>query len=102
MRLAKLAKTTRTLPTGRRVPMTVLLTRENQDFVDSCVDLKEFNSVDQVFDAALSLYRRHVLALKRYAEEQTHKGYTRSEILASIQCETVVTKALRRRSTRPR
>ena len=29
-------------------------------------------------------------------------GYTRSEILASIQCETVVTKALRRRPTRLR
>ena len=76
----------------RRVPLTIMLSPENQDFVDSCVDLKEFNSVDKVFDAAITFYRRHVHALKAYAEEQRLKGYTRSEILAAIQCETLVTK----------
>jgi hypothetical protein len=73
-----------------------MLSPENQDFVDACVDLKEFDSVDQVFDAAITCYRKHVEALKAYAEEQTLKGYSRAEILASIECETVVIKALGR------
>ena len=80
----------------RRVPLTIMLSPENQEFVDACVDLKEFDSVDKVFDAAITFYRRHVEALKAYAEEQRLKGYSRSEILASIECETVVIKALAR------
>ena len=78
----------------KRVPLTIMLSPENQDFVDACVDLKEFDSVDKVFDAAITFYRRHVHALKAYTEEQSLKGYSRSEILASIECETVVVKAL--------
>ncbi len=55
--------------------------------------MKEFHSVDQFFDAALTLYRKHVQAVNAYADEQSHKGYSRAEILASIECETVVTRA---------
>jgi hypothetical protein len=79
----------------RRIPLTITLDPDNQQFVDACVDLKAFDSVDKVFDTALSFYRRHVRAVESYAEEQSHKGYSRSEIFASIECETVVTKAAR-------
>jgi hypothetical protein len=78
----------------RRVPLTITLDADNLAFVESCVSFREFDSVDRLFDAALACYRRHVHALNVYAEDQTHKGYSRSEILASIECETVVTKPI--------
>jgi hypothetical protein len=77
---------------ARRIPLTITLTADHLAFVESCVSLKEFNSVDQLFDAALSLYRKHVQAVNAYADEQSHRGYSRDEILASIECETVVTR----------
>jgi hypothetical protein len=77
---------------ARRVPLTITVTADHLAFIESCVSLKEFNSVDQLFDAALALYRRHVQALNAYADEQSHRGYSREEILASIECETVVTR----------
>jgi hypothetical protein len=78
----------------RRVPLTITLDTDNLAFVESCVSFKEFDSVDRLFDAALACYRRYVHALNTYTEDQTHKGYSRPEILASIECETVVTKPL--------
>jgi hypothetical protein len=76
----------------QRTPLTITLSREDLAFLESCVSLKAFDSVDQFFAAALSHYRRHIRAVNTYAEDQAHKGLTRAEILASIQCETVVTK----------
>jgi hypothetical protein len=78
---------------ARRIPLTITLSAEHYGFIESCVCMKEFHSVDQFFDAALTLYRKHVQAVNAYADEQSHKGYSRAEILASIECETVVTRA---------
>ena len=77
---------------AQRIPLTITLSATDLEFVESCVSLKEFNSVDQFFAAALAHYRRHVHAVNTYAEDQAHKGLTRAEIFAAIQCETVVTK----------
>jgi hypothetical protein len=77
---------------AQRVPLTIMLSRKDLAFIESCVSLKSFDSVDQFFAAALAHYRRHVHAVNTYAEDQAHKGLTRAEIFASIQCETVVTK----------
>ena len=82
---------------SRRVPLTITLEPDNLAFIESCVSLKEFDSVDKLFDAALACYRRHLHALNAYAEDQSHKGLSRAEILESIQCETVVTKVVARR-----
>jgi hypothetical protein len=84
----------------RRIPLTIMLNPENQEFVDACVDLKEFDSVDKVFDAAIACYRQHIHALKAYSEQQSLKGYSRSEIWGSIEWETLVIKALPRRTRR--
>jgi hypothetical protein len=89
MRSTKLARYS-----TQRIPLTITLSAKDLAFIESCVSLKAFDSVDQLFAAALSHYRRYVHALNTYAEDQAHKGLTRSEILASIQCETVVTKAV--------
>jgi hypothetical protein len=76
----------------QRYPLTITLSAKDLAFVESCVSLKSFDSVDQLFAAALAQYRRYIHAVNAYAEDQAHKGLTRAEILASIQCETVVTR----------
>lgn len=86
----------------RRVPLTVMLSRQNQAFVESCVDLGEFRSVDEFFDAALAVYRRHIHAINCYAEGQIDKGLSRTEALASVQCEMLLTRPLSTRSGRRR
>jgi hypothetical protein len=87
---------------SRRIPLTITLDPENYGFIESCVCLKEFDSVDKFFDAALGFYRRHLDALHAYAEQQSHKGYSRSEILEAIECETVVTRTVAPRQARRR
>ena len=86
----------------RRVPLTITLDLDNYALIESCVALKEFDSVDKFFDAALTVYRRHLHALHAYAEDQSHKGLSRSEILDSIECETLVTKVVAQRALRRR
>jgi hypothetical protein len=87
MRLTKHARNS-----AQRIPLTITLSKRDLVFIESCVALNSFESVDQFFAAALAHYRRHIHAVNTYAEDQAHKGLTRAEILASIQCETVVTK----------
>jgi len=87
---------------ARRIPITVMLDPENHAFLESCSSIKEFDSVDKFFNAALVYYRKHLRALTAYADAQREKGYTRAEILASIECETVVTKSVVPRPIRRR
>jgi Arc/MetJ-type ribon-helix-helix transcriptional regulator len=79
--------------TARRIPITIALEQDKHAFIESCVSLRQFDSVDEIFHAALSLYRRHGHALNVHAEAQTHMGYSRAEILESIECETLLTRA---------
>lgn len=81
----------------RRIALTIALSDEEFTFIEECVALKEFRSVDELFGASLSFYRKHLDAIKEYAEEQLAKGHSRAEILESIEIETVITKAARRR-----
>ncbi len=87
---------------SRRIPITITLDPENYAFIESCVSLKEFDSVDKFFDAALAFYGRHLHAIHAYAEDQSHKGLSRSEILESIECETLVTRIVAARPMRRR
>jgi len=84
----------------QRIPITITLEQDTHAFIESCVSLKQFDSVDELFDAALAFYRKHVRALNAYAEEQSHKGYSRAEVLQSIECETLITKSLSARPAR--
>jgi hypothetical protein len=78
----------------QRIPITIALEQDSHTFIESCVSLKQFDSVDELFAAALAFYRRHLNALNAYAEEQDHKGYSRAELLEAIECETLITKAV--------
>ena len=76
----------------RRVPLTITLDPNNYDFVESCAALNAFRSVDELFDAALTIYQQHTRALLAYTEMQSDKGLSRDEILRSIKCEILFTR----------
>ena len=80
----------------RRIPLTITLDPSDFAFIESCVELREFRCVDELFDASLSFYRRHLQALQAYAEDLGSRGYSRAEILESIELETLITKAVTR------
>jgi hypothetical protein len=92
MRASKSDRSTRN--SSRRIPLTITLAAADLAFIESCVSLKQFDSVDKFFAAALAHYRRHLQVLNAYAEDQEHKSLSRAEILASIECETVVTRVI--------
>jgi hypothetical protein len=79
---------------ARRIPLTITLAPRDLAFIESCVSLKQFDSVDKFFAAALAHYRKYLQVLNAYAEDQEHKSLSRAEILASIECETVITRRI--------
>ena len=89
MQVSKLSKV-KALKIRRRLPLT--LNSQDYAFIESCVSLKQFHSIDEFFDAAIALYQKHLDALSTYTEDQLHKGLSRAEILESIECEIIVTK----------
>lgn len=48
--------------------------------------------MDDLFEAALTFYQRQTRALRAYTEMQMDKGYSREEVLQSVQLEFVFTK----------
>lgn len=86
----------------RHLALTIALSKDEFEFIDECVVLKEFRSVDELFGAALAFYRKHLEAIKEYADDELAKGHSRAEILESIEIETLITKAAARRRRRKR
>jgi hypothetical protein len=83
-----------------RVPLTITLAPKSYRFVEACAQLKEFRSVDDLFEAALAFYQRQTRALSAYTEMQMDKGYTREEVLSSVQLEFVFTRLQRKERLR--
>ncbi|MBL8267486.1 hypothetical protein [Steroidobacter sp.] len=92
----------RTKPRKRHLALTIVLSAKEFQFIDDCVALKEFRSVDELFGASLSFYRKHLEAIQEYAEDQLARGHSRAEILERIEIETVITKAAHSRRRRKR
>ena len=80
----------------RRLPLTVALSSDSYAFVERCAREQRFRSVDEFFDAALSVFRRHVEALDAYVELEEASGQSFDEIIRSAQCEIVLTRPRRR------
>ena len=87
MRSAKNRRTDR-----QRLPLTITLDPETYSFVEDCARLKQFRSIDEFFEAALTNFRQHVRALDAYLELEEAKGKTLEEIMRSTQCEIVFTR----------
>ncbi len=77
-----------------RVPLTITLDVATYGFVESCAALKHFDSLDQFFDAALTIFERHIRALSAYVELQEAKGLSRDEIMRSAEWEILFTRHL--------
>jgi hypothetical protein len=72
-----------------RVPLTITLDTATYKFVEACAARKEFRSVDDFFEAALTIFKNHLDALMAYVELQEAKGMTLEEIKSSTQYEIV-------------
>lgn len=75
-----------------RVPLTIGLDRQRYEFVLQVAKLREFRSLDDFFEAALSVYERHLLAAQEYVAMQEANGLTRDEAIEAVQCEIVFTR----------
>jgi hypothetical protein len=80
----------------KRLPLTIALTSDSYEFVERCAREQRFRSVDEFFDAALSVFRRHVEALEAYVELEEASGKSFEEIVGSAECEIVLTRPRRR------
>jgi len=76
----------------QRLPLTITLDPDTYSFVEECARLKQFRSVDNFFEAALTNFRAHVRALDAYLELEEAKGRTLEEVMRSTQCEIVFTR----------
>jgi Arc/MetJ-type ribon-helix-helix transcriptional regulator len=75
-----------------RVPLTITLGPESYRFIEACAQRGEFRNIDELFEAALITYQRQSEAVRAYTELQIDKGYSREEILQSLQLEFVITR----------
>jgi hypothetical protein len=87
MRQGKLRRANR-----QRLPLTITLDPATFRFVEECARLKQFQSIDEFFEAALANYRQHVRAVDAYLELEADKGRSFEEIMSSTQCEIVFTR----------
>lgn len=72
-----------------RIPLTITLDAATYEFVEACAARKEFRSVDEFFEAALTIFKNHLDALLAYVELQEAKGLTLEEIKRSTHYEIV-------------
>ncbi len=86
---------TRSKKRHSRVPLTITLDPASYEFVESCALRTEFKSVDELFEAALTIYKNHLEALHAYVEMQEARGMSMDEIMRVAKPEILFT---RRRS----
>lgn len=75
-----------------RVPLTITLDKQRYEFVLQVAKLREFRSLDDFFETALSVYERHLQAAQEYMDLQEAKGLSRDEAFQALRCEIVFTR----------
>jgi hypothetical protein len=76
----------------KRIPLTIALDPQTFAFLEECARKRHFKSVDAFFDAALSVFRKHVHALDAYLELEEAKGHAPEEVMRTAKCEIVFVK----------
>lgn len=76
-----------------RIPLTIALDPAMFEFIERCAQTRRFRSVDAFFDSALSVFRKHVEAMDAYIELEEANGHSFAEIVASTECEIVITRS---------
>jgi hypothetical protein len=85
--------TQRSRRAGRqRLPITIALEPETYEFVEQCASERQFRSLDDFFEATVTIFRNHIAALKAYVELEEAKGHSLDEILSTAECEIVFTR----------
>lgn len=87
-----MSSATRSKNQHSRVPLTITLKAASYDFVESCARHREFSSVDDLFEAALAIYKNHLEALDAYIELELARGRSVTEIKRKAKPEIVITK----------
>lgn len=75
-----------------RVPLTITLKPATYDFIESCSRRRQFNSVDDLFEAALSIYKKHLEAINAYVELEEARGKSVDDIFRAATPEIVITR----------
>lgn len=75
-----------------RVPLTITLHPATYEFVESCASRREFRSIDELFEAALTIYKNHLYAIDAYVEMQEARGMSMDEIMRAAKPEIVFTR----------
>lgn len=80
-----------------RIPLTITLKEASYEFVESCATHREFNSVDDLFEAALAIYKKHLEALDAFVALEQAKGRSVEEIKRKAIPEIVITRRRNRK-----
>ncbi len=87
---------TRSVSRHSRVPLTITLDPATYDFVESCGLRREFRGVDELFEAALTIYKNHLEAMDAFVEMQQARGLSMDEIMRMAKPEIVFTRRRKR------
>lgn len=82
-----------------RVPLTITLKPTSYEFVESCALHREFSSVDDLFEAALAIYKKHLEALEAYVELEKARGLSVADIKRKATPEILITRRRGRKRT---
>jgi hypothetical protein len=83
----------------KRVPLTITLSPEQYAFIEACAKSRAFTSLDQLFEAAITIFETHKETLHAYLLEREALGMTRDEAIRNMECAIVYRP---RRSSTPR
>jgi hypothetical protein len=87
-----MASATRPKNQQSRIPLTITLRAASYEFVESCARHPEFDSLDDLFEAALTIYKSHLEAVDAYVELEQARGKTVAEIKRKAKPEIVITR----------
>jgi hypothetical protein len=80
-----------------RVALTITLKPTTYDFVESCGQRRQFSSVDDLFEAALAIYKNHLEAVNAYVELESARGNNIDDAMRRATPEIVFTRPSPRR-----
>lgn len=79
-----------------RVALTITLKPTTYEFVESCSQHGHFNSVDELFEAALAIYKTHLEAINAYVELEQARGKSIDDIMRKATPEIIITRRNRK------
>jgi hypothetical protein len=82
--------------TKKRLPITITLLPEHYAFVEACAHSRAFGSLDEFFEAAISIFQTHKESMRAYIVEQEVMGVPRNDIKRNVECNIVYRTKIKR------